>query len=114
MEEEARAILREALQAVAEILSGLGSLVEGRKKYRLLDAAATMFEEYFTGRILAFDQLATIEYADIVLHRERSGSPISMPDAQIAAICRVSSAGLATRNTRDFANIGLVLINPWQ
>jgi hypothetical protein len=63
---------------------------------------------------LAFDQLAAVEYADIVLQWEKSGNPISMPDAQIAAICRVSSAGLATRNTKDFRDIGLVLINPWQ
>lgn len=99
---------------VAEILYGIGSLPEGKKKHRLLDAATTMFEEYFAGRIFAFDQLAAIEYADIVLQRDRMGSPISMPDAQIAAICRVLSAGLATRNTRDFENAGLVLINPWE
>jgi predicted nucleic acid-binding protein len=99
---------------VAEILYGIGSLPEGKKKQRLLDAATTMFEEYFAGRIFAFDQLAAIEYADIVLQRDRSGSPISMPDAQIAAICRVSSAGLATRNTKDFEYTGLVLINPWE
>ena len=73
-----------------------------------------MFDEYFTGRIFAFDQLAAVEYAAIVLQRERTGSPISMPDAQIAAICRVSIAGLATRNTKDFDNTGLVRINPWQ
>jgi predicted nucleic acid-binding protein len=100
--------------SVAEILYGLGSLSEGRKKHRLLAAVTTMFEEYFAGRILAFDQLAAVEYADIVLQRERIGSPISMPDAQIAAICRSSSAGLATRNTRDFKDLGLPLINPWE
>ena len=100
--------------SAAEILYGIGSLPEGRKKHRLLDAATTMFEEYFAGRIFAFDQLAAIEYADIVLQRDRIGSPISMPDAQIAAICRVSSAGLATRNTKDFEYTGLVLINPWE
>jgi predicted nucleic acid-binding protein len=61
----------------------------------------------FASRIFAFDQLAAIEYADIVLHRDRIGSPVSMPDAQIAAICRVSSAGLATRNTKDFEYTGL-------
>jgi hypothetical protein len=100
--------------SVAEVLYGIGALPEGKKKHQLLDAATSMFEEYFRGRILAFDQLAAVEYADIVLQREKSGNPISMPDAQIAAICRVSSAGLATRNTRDFRDIGLVLINPWQ
>ena len=100
--------------SVAEVLYGIGSLPEGNKKHRLLDAATTMFDEYFTGRIFAFDQLAAVEYAAIVLQRERTGSPISMPDAQIAAICRVSIAGLATRNTKDFDNTGLVRINPWQ
>jgi predicted nucleic acid-binding protein len=100
--------------SVAEILYGIGSLPEGKKKHRLLDAAATIFDEYFSGRIYAFDQLAAVEYADIVLQRERIGNPISMPDAQIAAICRVAGAEFATRNTKDFENTGLVLINPWK
>jgi len=100
--------------SVAELLYGIDSLPEGNKKHRLLDAATTMFDEYFTGRTFAFDQLAAVEYAAIVLQRERTASPISMPDAQIAAICRVSGAGLATRNTKDFEDTGLVLINPWQ
>jgi toxin FitB len=37
-----------------------------------------------------------------------------MPDAQIAAICRVLAATLATRNTSDFANTGVNLIDPWE
>jgi len=65
-------------------------------------------------RRFVFDQLAAIEYADIVLRRDRIGNPISMPDAQIAVICRVSSAGLATRNGKDFEYTGLVLINSWE
>jgi predicted nucleic acid-binding protein len=100
--------------SVAEILYGIGALPEGKRKHRLLEAATTMFEEYFTGRIYSFDQLAAIEYADIVLQRDRIGKPISMSDAQIAAICRVSGSELATRNTKDFENTGLALINPWQ
>ena len=100
--------------SVAEILYGIGSLPEGKKKLRLLDAATTIFDEYFSGRIYAFDQFAAVEYAEIVLQRERIGIPISMPDAQIAAICRISRADFATRNTKDFENTGLVLINPWE
>jgi len=100
--------------SIAEILYGIGSLPEGKKKRRLLEAATTVFDDCFSGRIFAFDQLAAIEYADIVIHRERIGVPISMPDAQIAAICRVSGADFATRNIRDFENTGLVLINPWE
>ena len=100
--------------SVAEILYGIRALSEGKKKRRLLEAAATMFDEYFSGRIYAFDRFAALEYADIALQRDRIGAPISIPDAQIAAICRVSCAGFATRNTKDFENTGLVLINPWE
>jgi predicted nucleic acid-binding protein len=100
--------------SVAEILYGIGSLPEGKKKHQLLEAAATMFDEDFSDRIYGFDQRAAVEYADIVLQRDRMGAPISMPDAQIAAICRVLGADLATRNTKDFENTGLLLIDPWE
>ena len=35
-------------------------------------------------------------------------------DAQIAAMARVAGAGLATRDTGDFAGSGLTVINPWE
>lgn len=31
----------------------------------------------------------------------------------IAAICRANRATLATRNTQDFEEIGIELIDPW-
>jgi hypothetical protein len=49
----------------------------------------------------------------IVDHRDRQGTPISGYDAQIAAICRANDASLATRNEKDFAGVGVELINPW-
>ncbi|WP_249407050.1 hypothetical protein [Plantibacter sp. CFBP 8775] len=45
--------------------------------------------------------------------RRRSGNPIGPQDAIIAAIARSSDAALATRNTRDFAGVGIHLIDPW-
>jgi hypothetical protein len=99
--------------SVAEILYGIGMLTKGKRKQRLLEAASEMFDEDFANRIYAFDGRAAVEYADIVVHRERTGRPISMPDAQIASICRVLGCTLATRNTKDFENTGIELINPW-
>jgi len=34
-------------------------------------------------------------------------------DAQIAAIAAVHGAALATRNTADFEDCGMQLVNPW-
>jgi toxin FitB len=36
-----------------------------------------------------------------------------MADAQIASICRKLRATLATRNTRDFEDTGVDVIDPW-
>jgi predicted nucleic acid-binding protein len=48
------------------------------------------------------------------LGRDRAGPPIDGFDAQIASICRVHRAGLATRNTKDFQDTGIDVIDPWQ
>jgi len=41
------------------------------------------------------------------------GNPISQFDAMIASIVRAKGARLATRNTKDFKNTGITVINPW-
>jgi predicted nucleic acid-binding protein len=45
--------------------------------------------------------------------REQQGRPIGMADAQIAAICRRFTACLVMRNTKDFADTGIALRDPW-
>ncbi|MDT5196114.1 MAG: toxin FitB [Mycobacterium sp.] len=72
-----------------------------------------LIAEDFKDRVLPFDQLAAVDYANIVASRERSGRPISLADAQIAAICRHWSADLATRNVADFVDIDVRVVNPW-
>lgn len=42
-----------------------------------------------------------------------AGLPIDGFDAQIAAICRVNDAPLATRNAKDFVDTGVSVVNPW-
>ena len=99
----------------AEILLGIALLPAGKKRTSLAQAAQTLFEEEFQGMNLAFDAHAAPGYAHMVASRSRSGSPISVEDAQIAAIAVHHRMPLATRNTKDFDSLpGLVLINPWQ
>lgn len=99
---------------VAEILYGIARLPGGKRKASLRELGAAVLDEDFAGRILSFDETAAVCYADVVCERQRSGRPISMADAQIAAICRtLKGVTLATRNTLDFEDIGLDLTNPW-
>ena len=98
---------------VAEILYGVGRMPEGKRRRRLLSAAETIFDEDFRNRILVFDADAAVEYATLVVEREVAGLPISMADAQIAAVCRVHECTLATRNVGDFEGTGVMTVNPW-
>ncbi|WP_349607437.1 type II toxin-antitoxin system VapC family toxin [Cupriavidus sp. DF5525] len=98
---------------VAELLYGIARLPDGRRKTGLQEAALQMLDQEFEDRVLPFDEDAAVHYAALVAQRERAGCPISMADAQIAAICRHHAAALATRNTKDFEGVGIVLANPW-
>jgi len=98
----------------AEILYGIQILPEGQRRQKLLDGALIIFEHYLMARILAFDQKSAEHYSQIAANRKQSGRPISQFDAQIAAICRLHRATLATRNIRDFLDCGIDVINPWE
>jgi toxin FitB len=98
----------------AELRYGVARLPDGHRKRELTVMIRGILTEDFYGRVLPFDERASVRYADIVTGRERIGRPIGVADAQIAAICRDSGAILATRNTPDFEETGIELIDPWK
>lgn len=97
---------------VAEVLYGIERLAAGWRQEELRSAAIEVFGA-FADQVLAFDAAAAHEYGLVVSHRERLGMPVEGFDAQIAAICRVRGAALATRNVSDFLETGVEIINPW-
>jgi predicted nucleic acid-binding protein len=98
----------------AELLYGVARMPAGRRKTELAAAVRGLLGDEFRDRVLPFDEHCASRYADIVCGRETLGRPISVADAQIAAICRTAEATLATRNTNDFSGTGIELINPWK
>ena len=98
---------------VAEIRYGIARLPDGRRKHDLHQAANEIFAA-FPRQVLPFDLAAATACADVVAGRETGGNPISGFDGQIAGICRSQAATLATRNTKDFVDTGVALIDPWQ
>jgi predicted nucleic acid-binding protein len=98
----------------AEILYGIAALPEGRRRAALAAAAEVMFADDLAGRVLSFDAAAAAHYAEIVMARRRTGSPIDAFDAQIAATARVAGAGVATRDIGGFDGCGIALVDPWQ
>ena len=97
----------------AEILYGVRRMPAGKRKDVLTEVVGNVFGQDLRDRVLAFSSEAALEYAILVTERLARGRPISMADAQIAAICRVHRCSLATRNIDDFRDTGVELFNPW-
>ena len=97
---------------VAEILYGIERLPQGRRKRQLRELVGDVFSA-FDDKVLAFDHEAARAYASLVDRRSRLGRPVEGFDAQIAAICAVHGATLATRNLKDFVDTGISAVDPW-
>ena len=97
----------------AELRYGVAILAAGRRRAALASAIEAMLREDFAGRVLPFDSAAARAYAEIAARRRATGRPVAQADAQIAAIARSRGMALATRNVRDFENMGIELLDPW-
>lgn len=96
----------------AELLYGVALLSVGKRKdQKLALALATLAE--FEFRILPFDDDAAEHYARLAAWRKQNGKLIAPADIQIAAIAAVHQGAVVTRNTKDFVDSEIEVINPW-
>ena len=98
--------------SVGELLTGVRALPAGRRRAGLLEAIESTLRA-FAGSVLAYDEAAARHYAMLQEARRGAGRPLAVEDGMIAAICVARGASLATRNTSDFAGLGLELVDPW-
>lgn len=100
--------------SLAELWQGIEALPTGQRKRGLAAALQVVLEQGLAHRVLPFDAAAAIVLGQLVNERRRRGRPIGFADAQIAATARSADLVLVTRNDKDFAACGVVVINPWQ
>lgn len=98
--------------SVGELMTGARLLPIGQRRTELMNAIESVLSVY-SDSIVPYDEPAAREFAAVVETRKRSGHPLSVEDGMIAAICLNRGARLATRNVKDFADLGLTLIDPW-
>jgi predicted nucleic acid-binding protein len=96
----------------AEILYGIRCLPDSTRRARLLEAACEMFTVTLAGRVLPFDAAAAEAFGLLRAARERSGRPILVQDAMVAATAQAHGVTLATRE-RDLLGCGVPVVDPW-
>ena len=105
--------LRITSVSVMEIRRGLELMPDGRRRTALVDEWARIFEAIFAGRVLPFDRDSAEIAGRLMAQRVRRGITIDLADTQIAAIAIANGASIATRNVRHFADLPLVVVDPW-
>jgi predicted nucleic acid-binding protein len=75
------------------------------------------FEQYllplFADRILPVTQRVGNRWGVLGGECQLRGAPLNTADGMIAATALEHDLTLVTRNVKDFAGLGVVLINPW-
>ena len=98
---------------ISEIEYGLARLSDGRRRKELEDRFEALTGAYFEFTVLPFEEKAARLTGRLRAAREAKGLHAHSADMMIAAITSLAGASLATRNTKNFTEIGIDLISPW-
>jgi predicted nucleic acid-binding protein len=98
---------------VGELHGGIVAMDEGRRKRELATWFAA-FETSMARRVIPVDAAVAKAWAELSLDRKAIGREIKTADGLIAATARVHNLTIVTRNTKDFDEVGVGVVNPWE
>ncbi len=102
---------------IGEIIFGIKKLdksSKSKKIEKLLEWVENDLIARFEGRIVEIDLEIMIKWGEINAKLQKLGRPLPIMDSLIASSCLVKDLILITRNTKDFYNIDLKIINPFE
>lgn len=100
---------------VWEILNGIGRLDLRSRREDLARRFRDLLTVVFQNRVLDWSLEDAQACARIMEDKRRLGEPLDshVPDAMLAGTAASRGLAIVTRNTRDFRNTGVAVINPW-
>jgi toxin FitB len=99
--------------AIAELWDGIERLENAKKRKDLEDWFFGDVQTRFKDRILPVNDTVALKWGTMNSALKRKGFIVGVQDLYIAATAAVNNLALVTLNTKDFENLDLVLINPW-
>lgn len=99
--------------SVHELVYGVELIAaDSRKRARLAERIEVLFARY-AGYLLPVQVAEARMAARMRVSARQRGHTLHVSDSLIAATAVVHDLTLATRNTRDFDDLGVALYNPW-
>lgn len=95
-----------------ELMYGLERVTDAVRKRKLLNFVSAI-KMRFKGRILVVDVTVAEAAGRLRAFAAAKGRALAPLDSLMAATAMVHGAVLATRNTRDFLDLSIEIVNPW-
>lgn len=100
--------------SLSEILRGITRLSESTRCTQLQTWLDETLRPWFEDRILPVTQRIAERLGRLAGERNSQGLTLLVPDGLIAATALEHNLTLVTRNVRDFASLGVPLLNLWE
>jgi len=98
---------------IGEIKSGIEKLDNGRKKEKLLHWLENDLLARFHNRIVEIDIEVMLQWGKTNTQLKKIGKPLPIMDSIISSIAQAKNFILLTRNEKDFKNLDIKIINPF-
>ena len=98
-----------------EILDGIGRLDSGKRRESLAARFQNVLDECFDQRTLSWTADDARACVRIMEEKRRRGEPLDdhIPDAFLVAAAATRGLTIVTRNTKEFRNTGVEVVDPW-
>jgi toxin FitB len=83
------------------------------RRLSLESALERLIPELFGNRVLSVDRNIAKVWGRLEGKRRAVGRPLAPADGLLAATALEHELALVTRNIRDFAGLGITVVNPW-
>ncbi|MCC5838549.1 MAG: type II toxin-antitoxin system VapC family toxin [Opitutales bacterium] len=97
----------------AEIRFGIQQCPDVQRRHQLNHWLDSELRPWFGERVIEIDEGVLLRWRELVEMGRKRGHPFSQPDLFIAASADLHGLCVATRNTPDFEQAGVAVINPW-
>ncbi len=98
---------------LGEMEKGFTMMSDLPKRARLESWLESKFAELFQDQALPVNRKIAKRWGTFDGMRQMIGRPLAVPDGMIAATAFEHELTLVTRNIKDFAGLGLTILNPW-
>ncbi len=85
----------------------------GKRRQALEHWLETDVPAWFGPNVLPITPAIADRWGRLTIHAKRQGGRLATADGLIGATAAVHGLSLVTRNTKDFGNLGISLVDPW-